>query len=357
VRRTAPALGVLLALLLGGSAAAAQQTLSLRNGDRLSGTLSAINGATWAFKLPGGELKIAGADVVGFTTPGPIGVRLADGTILAATVTTVGDRLQLAGVDGTTRTVAPADLAAVGDPNKLEALRPVTIGYFTPFTKFWGTTVAVGFTNQTGNSKARGLAADVQLHRNTAKDRILLGFGTARNDATPYADSALVQTVSKIYGNARVDVFVSKRLFAFGSTTQERDKFQNLDLRSAYNAGLGYQIIASGGTDLRLSLSGGYRRENFVAPDSTSSTPIVGAGTALTQALGPIELRWHFDWAPSTENLKDYRILSTSSITTTILAGLGFQIASRNEINNNPPAGFKKHDWLLTSALTYSLGR
>lgn len=357
MRRVRPAFGALLALLVGAPAAAAQQTLSLRNGDRLSGTLSAIDGATWVFKLPSGELKIPGADVVGFATPAPIGVRLADGTILAATVMTVGDRLQLTGTDGTIRTVAPADLAAVGNPTRLEALRPVKIGYFTPFTKFWGATVAVGFTNQTGNSKARGLAGDVQLHRNTAKDRIHLGFGTAKTYATPYADSALVQTVSKIYGNARVDVFLGKRLFAFGATTQERDRFQNLDLRSAYNAGLGYQIVASGSTDLRLSLSGGYRRENFATPDSTSSTPILGAGTALTQGLGPIELRWNFDWAPSTENLRDYRVLSTSSITTTIVAGLGFQIASRNEINNNPPAGFRKHDWLLTSALTYSLGR
>jgi putative salt-induced outer membrane protein len=357
VRRLGAALGAVAALLLGAASAAAQQTLSLRNGDRLSGTLSGINGATWVFKLPGGELKIAGGDVVGFTAPDPIGIRLADGTILAATVAPVGDRLQLTGSDGTTRLVAPADLAAVGDPTKLAALRPVRIGYFTPFTRFWGATVAVGFTNQTGNSKARGLAGDVQLHRDTPKDRIHLGVGTARNYATPYADSALVQTVSKIYGNARVDVFLGKRLFAFGATTQERDKFQNLDLRSAYNAGLGVQIVASSATDLRLSLSGGYRREDFVTPDSTSSTPIVAAGTALTQALGPIDLRWHFDWAPSTDDLKDYRILSTASVTTTIIAGLGFQIASRNEVNNNPPAGFKKHDWLLTSALTYSLGR
>jgi putative salt-induced outer membrane protein YdiY len=339
------------------STAAAQQTVVLTNGDRLTGQLVAIADGQWTFKHAGGELKIAAAEVAAFTAQTPVGLRLGDGTILAVTVSPAGDRLQLVGADGATRLIAPADLAAVGDANRLETLRPVRIGYFSPFTRFWGTAIALGFTNTTGNSKARGLAADLQLHRSTAKDRIQLGIGTARNYATPYADSALVQTVSKIYGNARVDVFLGKRLFAFGATTQDHDKFQNLDLRSAYHGGLGYQILALTTTDFRLSLSGGYRREDFVAPDSVSGTPILAAGTALKQRLGPIDLQWNFDWAPSTEDLQDYRILSTSSATTTIVAGLGFQIASRNEFNNNPPAGFKKHDWLLTTALTYSLGR
>jgi putative salt-induced outer membrane protein YdiY len=350
-------LAAAVAALLLASTAAAQETVTLRNGDRLSGKLTAIAGGTWVFKHAGGELRVSGADVASYVTSGPVGVRLADGTILAGTVTAVGDRLQLVGADGASRLITPADLAAVGDPNRLETLRPLTIGYFSPFTRFWSATVGLGFSSKTGNSKSRGLAGELSLERSTNKDRIQLGLGIAKNYATPYADSALVQNVSKIYGNGRLDISFGKRVFAFGATTQERDRFQNLDLRSAYHAGLGYQILARAATDFRLSLSAGYRRENFVTPDSISATPILEAGTALKQKLGPIDLQWNFDWAPSTENLRDYRMLSTSSLTTTVVAGLGFRLASRNESNNNPPAGFRKHDWLLTSALTYSLGR
>jgi putative salt-induced outer membrane protein YdiY len=336
--------------------AAAQQTVTLTNGDRLTGQLVSIDGTTWVFKHAGGELKIAAGGIAAFSAPAPVGLRLADGTILAASVTPASEGLRLAAADGSTRIVAPAELAAVGNPSRLDALRPVPIGYFTPFTRFWGATVGFGFSNKTGNSRSRGLTGALVVERSTPKDRIQLGVGIAKTYAAPDTGAPLQQTVSKLYGNGRVDVFFSKRVFAFGSTTQERDKFQNLDLRSAYNAGFGYQILARPSTDLRLSLSGGYRRENFVTPDSVSGTPILGAGTTLKQKLGPIDLRWGFDWAPSTEDLTDYRILSTASLATTIIAGLGFQVASRNEINNNPPVGFKKHDWLLTSALTYSLG-
>jgi putative salt-induced outer membrane protein YdiY len=346
-----------LAAVFVASTAAAQETLTLKNGDRLTGTLVAITGGTWTFKHAGGELKVPAGDVASYVTTAPVGVRLTDGTILAGTVTAAGDRLQLVGADGRTRAITPADLAAIGDPSRLEALRPIRIGYFSPFAKFWGATVGFGFSNKTGNGRSRGLTGDLQLDRSTPKDRIQLGFGIAQQRATPFPDSALVQTVAKIYGNGRVDVFFSGRAFAFAATTQERDTLQNLDLRSVYNGGLGYQIFALPTTDFRLSLSAGYRRENFHAPDSVSATPIVAAGTALYQKLGPIDFQWNFDWAPSTENFRDYRILSTASLTTTIVKGLGFRMASRNEFNNNPPGSAKKHDWLLTSALTYSLGR
>ncbi len=350
------ALAVVAALFL-ASAAAAQETLTLKNGDQLTGKLVAITGGTWVFRHAGGELKIAGGDVAAYVTSAPVGVRLVDGAILAGTVTAAGDRLQLTGADGRTRTITPADLAAVGDPNRLDALRPVRIGYFSPFTRFWSATVGFGFSAKTGNGSSRGLTGDIGLERRTPKDRIQLGFGIAQQRATPWPDSALVQTVAKLYGNGRIDLFFSGRVFAFAATTQERDTLQNLDLRSAYNGGLGYQVFASAATDFRVSLSAGYRRENFHAPDSVSTTPIVAAGTALAQKLGPIDFQWTFDWAPSTENFRDYRILSTSSLTTTIVKGLGFRVASRNEVNNNPPGDAKKHDWLLTSALTYSLGR
>jgi len=346
-----------VAALFVASTAAAQETLTLTNGDRLTGKLVAIAGGTWVFKHPGGELKIAGGDVAAYVTASPVGVRLSDGTILAGTVTAAGDRLLVTGADGRTRTITPADLAAVGDPDRLDALRPVRIGYFSPFTRFWAATVGFGFSNKTGNGRSRGLTGDIRLARDTPKDRIELGFGIAQQRSTPWPDSALVQTVAKLYGNGRVDVFFTSRVFAFAATTQERDTLQNLDLRSAYNAGLGYQVFARPTTDFRLSLSAGYRRENFHTPDSVSATPIVAAGTALKQALGPIDFQWNFDWAPSTEDFKDYRILSTSSLTTTIVKGLGFRVASRNEFNNNPSGNAKKHDWLLTSALTYSLGR
>jgi hypothetical protein len=114
--------------------------------------------------------------------------------------------------------------------------------------------------------------------------------------------------------------------------------------------------VSGGRTDLRFYASGGMRREAFVT-DSTFSTPVLGAGGAYKQRVGPMELAWTVDWIPRAAVLRDYRAVSSASITTTVFRGLGFRITSRNELNNNPPAGVEKHDWLLTTALTYTIGR
>jgi putative salt-induced outer membrane protein YdiY len=334
---------------------AAQQTLSRRNGDRLSGSLVTVDDGTWVFKYGGADVSIPATDIAGFDAAGPIGVRLVDGTIAAVSIATVGGQLRLTDPDGTVRSVAATDVAAVGDPTALEALVPVHIGYFTPIDRFWGATASVGFSDKSGNSRSRGLGAAVEFGRTSPKDRLMFKAGLAREQA-PDTAGAFQTTVAKYFGSVRIDVFFSKRLFAFGFTGHERDQFQDIDLRSNYKAGFGYQVIATPLTDLRFSASGGVRYENFTA-DGSTSTPIMALGATWLQKLGPVAFAWDVDWAPSVEDFADYRFVSEASLTTAIYKGLGFRLASRNEFNNNPRPGIEKHDMLLTTTLTYTVGR
>jgi hypothetical protein len=98
--------------------------------------------------------------------------------------------------------------------------------------------------------------------------------------------------------------------------------------------------------------------ENFTpaAGDTTISTPIASAGSQLRQRLGPMTFDWALRWTPAVEDVKDYRFLSDAGLSTNLFHGLGLRIGSRNDVNNNPPAGIEKHDWLLTFNLTYAIG-
>ncbi len=64
----------------------AQHTVTLRNGDRLSGTLKRIDGPTWVFAYGGEDVRLPVAEVTGLASSAPIGVRLDDGTIDAVTI-------------------------------------------------------------------------------------------------------------------------------------------------------------------------------------------------------------------------------------------------------------------------------
>ncbi|UCD25476.1 MAG: DUF481 domain-containing protein [Gemmatimonadota bacterium] len=352
MRSTIATLAVALAAV---SAAAAQQTLVLDNGDRLSGTLSAIDGGNWVFKMASGELKVPATEVAGFTATDAIGMRLSDGSLVAASVATVGDQLQLALTDGTSRTITAADVAAVGDPGNLEALRPIEIGLFRPFSKFWGATVGFGFSNNTGNSKARGFDFSFDIDRKSPKDRQSIRGGMNRQFA-PGDNDALESTVEKYYGSVRLDVFLVSRLFTFGFAGWDRDQFQDIDLRQNYTLGLGYQVLETANSDLRFYGSGGVRLEKYTS-GGDNSTSVLGLGGGYRQSLGPMVFDWTVAFTPSLEDGEDWRVVSGATLTTAIFEGLGFRIGSRNEYNNNPRPDVEKHDWLFTTALTYSIGR
>lgn len=332
----------------------AQQTLQLDNGDHLTGTLTRIDGATWIFNSSVGEVKVPASRVTAFAAPDPIGVRLSDGTIAAVTIRTQNGGLIITRANGGIINAAPTDLAAVGSPTALEDLRAIEIGLFSPIGMFWGATGAVGYSNKAGNSRSRGMSVDLEIRRVSPRDRLTFNAGINR-ELRPDDQGNLQLAVSKYYGAARADVYFSPRLFAFAETQQERDTFQLLDLRSSYVAGLGVQAVSTSTTDFRFSLSGGARIENFVGPTSESAA-VGNVGTDLRQKLGPATFAWKASWAPNVEDLGNYRLRSTASVTTTVFKGLGFRVGLLNEYNSTPQPGIEKHDWMLTTTLAYSVG-
>lgn len=342
------------ALVVGTTGLTAQQTLTLDNGDRLSGTVMRIEGTTWIFRHSVGEAKVPARRVAGFRAPEPIGVRLADGTVAAVTVRPAGDSLRVTLSDGSSRLVAPTGIVAIGSPDDLAALEPLRIGILSPLGMFWGASGSLGFSENSGNSRSRGISADLEVQRRAPKDRVTLGLGLYR-ELRPDDAGALVTAVSKYYGSFRLDVYFDPRFFVFGATLQERDRFQDIDLRSNYSGGLGWQTIASTATDWRLSLSGGVRVEYFVE-NGRETVAVVNAGSELKQKLGFATIDWKVGWTGSVKEAADYRFRSNATVTASVYRGLGFRIGLLNEFNNRPRPEREKHDMLLTTTLAYSVG-
>jgi putative salt-induced outer membrane protein YdiY len=332
----------------------AQQTITLDNGDRLTGTLKQIDGGSWIFTYGGQDVSIPVDEIAGLLSPEAIGVRLTDGTIDAATIAPAPGGLALTFAAGT-RTVAPGEIAAVGSAADLEALAPVEIGFLTPFGRFWVANLAFGFSDKSGNSRARGLSSTLDVERRTTKDRITLGFGVNR-ESSQTSGGDFENTVSKYYGSLRLDVFVNPKFFFFASTRQERDRFQDIALRSTYNTGLGYQAVAQGATDLDISFAGGVRRENFISAGSETAT-VVSAASKLRHDFGPMVLLWQADFSPKVEDLADFRFVSDASVTAPLFLGIGFRLSVLDEFTNKPQPGIKKNDLLVATRLSYTIGQ
>ena len=346
----------ILAALTGSAAPylSAQHTLRMTNGDRLTGVLVRIEDGQWIFAFNGQDVTIAADSVASFRSESPIGFRLTDGTIAAATVIAAPGGLALA-LPGGLRTISVSELEAVGDAADLAALAPRQIGFFTPLGSFWTANAAFGFSDKTGNSRARGLSATLDVERRTQKDRITVGFGVNREQSRSATD-VFETTVSKFYGALRVDVFASARVFFFAATRQERDRFQDIALRSTYNAGIGYQVTADSDTDLNFSLAAGARREVFISAGSETAT-VAALGAKLRHDFGPAVLLWQLDFSPEIADPDDFRFLSDASITAPLFAGIGFRVGVLNEYASRPQPGIEKNDLLLTTRVSYTIGQ
>ena len=339
-----------------------QQTVTLRNGDRLTGLLERIDGDSWVFSYGGQSVTIPAARIVGFSSGNPIGVRLEDGTIAAVTIAPTpggggggGGLLLTPDTGAPPRTVTPGQIAAVGSAANLEALIPLHVGFFTPMAKFWVANLAFGFSDKSGNSRARSLSATADVERRTSKDRITLGLGLNR-ESSQTADGDFAATVSKYHGSLRLDVFFNRRFFVFGGTRQERDRFQDIALRSTYNVGLGYQAVAKDDTDLNFSFAGGVRRESFVSAGSETAG-VATVASKLRHDFGPVFILWQIDFSPKLEDVEDFRLVSDVTLTAPLFLGIGFRIGVLDEYNSRPQLGIQKNDLLITTRLSYTIGQ
>lgn len=334
----------------------AQQVLTLDNGDRLSGRLVRLEEAHWLFRTLGTTVRVPAEVVTGFQTADAIGLRLRDGTIVAATVASGPvDSLVLTLADETRRVIVVAEVAAVGRADRLEALRPVEVGLFTPIDRFWSASGSLGFSDKSGNSRARGLTAGIEVARRSPADRLLVAAGVTREESN-LDGTGFETTVSRVHGVLRADVFFTSRFFVFGETRHERDRFQDLQLRSIYVGGIGVQLAATEVHDLRLNALSGIRDEHYFG-DGDQAAAIIGAGAAYELSVGPAVLAWKVDWAPKAGDVGDYRLRSDATVTARLAGGLGVRVGVLNEHNSHPRPGIERHDMLVTTTLTYQIGQ
>lgn len=346
---------VALAAALGVSPAAAQQTLTLQNGDRLTGRLVEITPSVWKFAYLGETHEIALQQVATFESPDPVGIRLADGSIFAASVSVVDGMATMSLVDGQVRQVAVASLAAIGAADNLIALEPLEIGLFTPFGKFWSGTGSLGFSDKSGNSRARGGVLTIEVERRSPRDRLLFTFGLTREEALDDLGN-FETTVAKYSGRLRAEVFAGADVFTFVQTRLGRDRFQDLSLRATNNGGLGFRALSTERTDLRISGSGGVRYESYVS-GGTATVGVGGLGTDLKHDLGIAVLDWKVEFTESFQDLNDYQIRSEAALTVDVFQGLGLRLGLQNEFDNVPQPGIRNHDMLVTTTVSYSIGR
>lgn len=359
-----PVLAGAFGLCLAGAVDA--DLLYLDDGSRLAGSIRTTDTDGIVIETAfAGELKIPMSRVSGVTTDGPLSVQLVSED-------RVRGRLVYDAETGTQRltdtafgavTLDPAMLAAVwprGEPvpevkqaerefrTELAQVRSEhakTVQTYTDklaiYEDPWSGRVSMGLDAASGNSQRLQFRGRAEAKRVTDHDRLTL-FAEGQMQ-----EQQKVLTDKEIRLGAHVEHDISNRWFAFVRQDLEKDKFENLELRSETTGGIGYFVLREPEHEWKLRAGLGYQFESFEN------------GVDMMQGILP--LGWDYlvdvaDWVRFTHALTvyptfsdptgNYRLDSNATLEVPLGASDAWklQLSLRHEYDRMPVAGARSLD-------------
>jgi putative salt-induced outer membrane protein YdiY len=354
-------LGLLtLLVFLGISAALFADQVTLKNGDRLTGTVVKSDGKTLVLHTEAaGDVTLQFDQVQEIKTDAPLHVTLKNKKTAVGPVTTSDGNLEIAARSGTVE--APkSDVTLIrNDAEQLAYDKSLHPGLLHG----WTGGANVGFSVARGNSETENLALAFNAVHPTLTDKITVyatSLDTTNNLATPSTVANLTT------GGFRYDHNLNPKLFAFGAADYTANALQFLDLRQVYSGGFGFHAIASDRTTLDFLGGLNYTHETYSngtlivgsTPPAYSSYGVTNRFVALTlgeelaQKLGKsTAVTQSLYFYPDLQQTGEYRMTFNLGTVTKISKWLGWQNQFGDIYVTNPPTDAKKNDVLFTTGL------
>jgi len=364
---------ILLILLITSSPSLLADEISLKNGDRLTGTIIKSDAKTLVIKTEtAGDVIVQWPAVDAISSTQPLHVGVAGGQVLVGAVSTTDGQIHIATQAAGAVTVPKASVQFIRSDAEQAAYDAATERLQHPhLTDFWSGTLDTGLSLTNGNSSILSFTLSGRATRETDRDKIS-AYATSiygRNGNTSPAQTIANQT----QGGIRVDVNLGPRAFAFGSADFNTNKLQNLDLQNVIAGGVGYHVVKTANTSFDVFGGAAFNQEFFAAytlpnpipPPATLSFAAVTQRNAEllageqfdTKLGGRTTLGESFTIFPNISGPSGYHFNFNSTASTTLRKWLGWQVTFTDLFLSNPPFGIKRNDLLLSTGLRLAFGK
>lgn len=340
----------LLLFILCAASLSAQQ-VTLKNGDRLSGSITNAGDKKLTIKTDyAGAVTLDWDAVTEISSSSPLVVTRADNQTFSGTLSTRDAHVVVDTASGQ-REIPFSDIAAVRPPSEQAAheksLHPGVM-------EGWAGGGNVGFAVAKGNADTTNLSLGFNAARPTPTDKLTLTASSlyARNTT----NGVTTTSADALAASLRYDRNLTKRLFAFVLMAGAYDHAQALNERINPSVGLGLHVVATKITTLDLLGGIGYTYENYStgltnnlinATLGEEFTHKLSAGTSVVQDL------YFF---PDFNQSGNYRANFDFGIASKIHGALTWNLNFGDRYVTNPPAGKKNNDVLLTTGVGLSFG-
>lgn len=332
-------------------------TLVLKNGDHLTGTVVSSDGKELTFKTDfAGEIKVKWPTIAEVKSEKPLYVVTPDKKTVSGDVTTEGGNLVVHTRDSGALPVPYANVTAIRSE---EAQAAYEASLHPGILEAWKGGASIGFALARGNSETTNLTTGFTADRKTLHDEITLYFTSL------YSSNDLPgggTTANSIVAGARYDRNLTKRIFVFGSADYTHNELQGLNLRSIYSGGLGYHLISTDRTSLDLLGGLNYTRETFSGATNGGGVGTernlagVTTGETFTRKFGSTTVvTEQFYFYPDLTNTGEYRFALDAASVTKINKWLGLQLSISDRYVSNPPiVGTKSNDVIFSTGINFA---
>lgn len=355
MRRRFTALLIILQLaVLAGTALA--DRITLKNGDRISGTIVKKDGEKITIRTDSaGTIEIEWAAVAAIEADKKLYVELADGSRVAGTVTTTDSGLRVTG-DAGARIIARDQVAAIrNEEQETDYQAQLVEQEDDSIFSRWTGSADVGFSLTAGNAKTRSLTFGTKGERVSEDDKIsLYAKGIQASNSTT---GTSVTTAQAFWFGGRYDRNITDRTFVFGKADFEYDKPQRLNLRAVAGGGFGYRWIESERTKFEVFGGATFNREYFEGVDNRSSAEALVGEDLKFRITNSTILEQKLEVYPSLSRAGTVRARLDASLVTSLNSWLGWHVSVGDRFNSDPVPGKVQNDLLFSTGLRATFGK
>jgi len=316
--------------------------VTLKNGDKLSGTVVSKEGNSLVFKTTyAGELKISWSDIVSLTTDKPVVVVLDNDTSIEA-----------AKLTPTTNGSASITTPNVGQPVEVAL---ASVKYINPSIEASGKGVKVtgrvnaGVSIASGNSVNESYNADAEVIMRTKTNRTTVGANLYQS-----SDSN-IDTEEKYAAYLKYDHFLAAKRYIYGNTTFDRDKFKDQKLKSTVGLGYGHQFWETDSRNLALEAGVAFVNDDFfVAADENYTAGRWAIKYDQKLYKNNIQFFHEHEGLVDFSDADNLTITSKTGFRFPLLTGLVASIQANVDWDKSPPAGTGSTDRKILFNLGYA---
>lgn len=323
---------VLLAMTASIGTARADETVLLKSGDKVTGTLKSMSKKKLQIDTAyAGVIDIDWTLVTSLTCDRPVTLWTTDGRELGGTLSAgPNGALQIAPAGG-----APVDL-------DLAQVRKIRLQGAS-----WGGFLDVAVRDTEGNSSTVGALLSGELVRTTEINEIKLK-GIFR-----YGENESSVSEANWYTLGRYRHDIAGPVFVYGSAEFMQDRFKGIDLNTILSAGLGATILEEDWADLSAEAGAAWVRNAFeTTPDEDHVAGRVATDARVTLPLG-LEFVDNLVYVPNFETTNDWQLRNDANIGTEIITGWKAKLGMILEYDNKPEPDRQNDDETYYVSLGY----